>query len=94
MGLFRVYLVVVCVMSLVTFAVYGWDKRRARGKGSRVAESTLHLLAMAGGWFGALVGSGVFRHKTRKRGFRAVLYGIVVLHVLLLMMAVRVGLMD
>lgn len=60
------------VASVVTFAAYGFDKRRAARGGRRVPERTLHLLEALGGWPGALVASAVFRHKTQKLGFRVV----------------------
>jgi uncharacterized membrane protein YsdA (DUF1294 family) len=68
-------------LSLVTFGVYGFDKRRARRGGRRVRERTLQGLALVGGWPGALLGRRTFHHKTLKRGFTAVLYAIALLHV-------------
>ena len=38
------------IINLVTFAVYGIDKRRARQGRWRIQESTLLLLAVAGGF--------------------------------------------
>ena len=69
------------VMSVVAFATYGFDKRRAVAGGRRVPERTLHGLELIGGWPGALVASRVFYHKTRKGSFRLVRAAIVVLHV-------------
>ncbi len=75
------YVAAVAVTSLMTFAAYGLDKRRARRQGRRIPERTLHLLALLGGWPGALAGQRVFRHKTQKLGFRVVFWLVVVLHV-------------
>lgn len=73
-------LLIYLVMSLVAFAVYGWDKRRA-GRGEwRVSERTLHGLELLGGWPGALVAQGFFRHKRRKLSFMVVYWLIVALH--------------
>ena len=66
MGL-GIYLVVI---NLLTFAVYGIDKRRARRGQWRVPERTLFLLAILGGSVGALAGMYGFRHKTRHWYFR------------------------
>lgn len=74
------YLAVVVVLSLVTFVVYGFDKRRAQMSGRRVPENTLHLMALLGGWPGALMGQRVFRHKTQKRVFRIVFWLCVMLN--------------
>lgn len=78
---FGAYVAVVAVMSLIAFVVYGWDKRRARMDGWRVPEKTLHLLALLGGWPGALAGQKVFRHKTQKVRFQMVFWSIVALHI-------------
>ena len=69
------------VASLVTFAAYGVDKRRARRGGRRVPERTLHLFELAGGWPGALIAAATFRHKTAKRSYRLVRGAVVLLHV-------------
>jgi uncharacterized membrane protein YsdA (DUF1294 family) len=74
------YLIVVALMSLVAFVTYGFDKRRARMDGRRVSEKTLHLMALLGGWPGALIGQRIFRHKTQKLSFRVVFCLCVALH--------------
>jgi uncharacterized membrane protein YsdA (DUF1294 family) len=76
-----VYVIVVAVMSLVSFIAYGLDKRRAVNGGRRVSERTLHLMAFLGGWPGAWIGQRQFRHKTQKVSFRIVFWILVVLHV-------------
>ena len=53
------------LMNLVTFWVYGADKRRARRGRWRVPERTLFLLPLLGGGIGALAGMRVFHHKTK-----------------------------
>ena len=69
------------LMSLVTFAAYGIDKRRAQRGLRRIPESRLHALALLGGWPGAYLGRLRFLHKTRKLGFSLVLHAIALLHV-------------
>lgn len=59
-------------LSAWTFAVYAADKSAARAQGRRVRERTLHLLALAGGWPGALCAQRWLRHKSAKAPFRAV----------------------
>lgn len=68
-------------MSLFTFMVYAWDKAAARAQRWRTAESTLHLMALAGGWPGALLAQQWLRHKSAKREFRAVFWVTVLLNV-------------
>ena len=74
------FLGIYLVMSGLTLIAYGADKSRARRKGGRIPELTLHLLALAGGWPGALLGQRWFHHKTRKWDFQAVTWSIVLTH--------------
>jgi uncharacterized membrane protein YsdA (DUF1294 family)/cold shock CspA family protein len=62
-------LVLYVLASLTALAVYAWDKSMARLDGWRIAENTLHVLGLCGGWPGALVARHVFRHKSKKRSF-------------------------
>ena len=64
-------------LSMATFIVYGLDKRAAARGEWRVAESTLHLLSLAGGWPGALLAQHTLRHKRAKPAFRRVYWATV-----------------
>ena len=64
-GGWKVLLVWLAVINLLTFIVYGADKRRARKGKWRVPEKTLFLLPLLGGSIGALLGMRVFHHKTK-----------------------------
>lgn len=57
------------VINLVTFIVYGIDKRRARMHSRRIPERTLMWLAVLGGSIGAYLAIHIFRHKTKHRKF-------------------------
>jgi len=59
----------VAALSLVAFALAGYDKAQARRQGPRVPERVLLLTALVGGSPGLLLGMLLFRHKTRKAGF-------------------------
>lgn len=67
-------------LSLVSAALYALDKRAAVRGDHRIAESTLQLAALAGGWPGALLAQSVLRHKTVKRSFQQVFWCAVVLN--------------
>ena len=71
------------VASFVTFFVYAQDKSAARRNARRTPEVTLHFLAFAGGWPGALLAHHFLRHKSIKAEFRTVFWGTVVLNVLI-----------
>ena len=66
--------------SVLTLAVYGWDKYRAQKEQWRVSEVTLHFLELIGGWPGALIAQRLFRHKNRKVTFQIAFWLIVFAH--------------
>ena len=66
--------------SIVAFMTYAWDKSAARHGRWRTAESTLHLLGLAGGWPGALVARHLLRHKSKKQSFVRAFWGTVVIN--------------
>lgn len=55
--------------NIIVFFIYGWDKLRAKTDGWRVSEKALLLLALFFGGTGALLGMGVFHHKTLHKKF-------------------------
>lgn len=70
--MFRIILITFGVISLLTFAVYGLDKRAAKAQTWRTPERRLLLFGFFGGAAGALLGMKIFHHKTRKWYFWAV----------------------
>jgi uncharacterized membrane protein YsdA (DUF1294 family) len=60
--------------SLICFVAYAHDKAAARAGQWRTRESSLHLLALLGGWPGALLAQRHLRHKSGKPSFRAVFW--------------------
>jgi uncharacterized membrane protein YsdA (DUF1294 family) len=71
-------------LSTITFISYGLDKMAARNKRTRTKESRLHLLAIVGGWPGALLAQKILRHKSSKERFRTVFWMTVFSNCLLL----------
>lgn len=78
----------IILINLVTFLVFGKDKRRARRSEWRTPESTLFILAIAGGSIGALLGMLYFHHKTRKKTFQIGIPLILIVHLLILLLVV------
>lgn len=69
------------LLSLATFMSYAADKSAAARRAWRTPEGTLHLLALAGGWPGALLAQQLLRHKSTKQGFRRLFWATVLLNV-------------
>jgi len=65
-----ILIIVLLTWNILTFALYGIDKAKAKRGSQRIKEATLILVAYAMGGLGALLGMSVFRHKTRKTVFR------------------------
>jgi len=68
-------------LSLLTFIVYAMDKSAAKSGSWRTPESTLHLLAIAGGWPGAIIAQQTLRHKSKKQSFRLVFWLTTILNI-------------
>ena len=49
---FKLYVLLVLIVSPVCFALYGIDKRRVGRQRPRISERTLHVAAFVGGWPG------------------------------------------
>jgi uncharacterized membrane protein YsdA (DUF1294 family)/cold shock CspA family protein len=68
------------LISMVTFIAYAIDKAAAQAGRWRTAEASLHLLALLGGWPGALLAQQTLRHKSKKGSFRVTLWFTVLLN--------------
>ncbi|MBR3464047.1 MAG: DUF1294 domain-containing protein [Clostridiales bacterium] len=66
----RIFLVFYAIMTVVTFALYGADKSKAKKGKWRIPEKTLLLFAACFGGLGAFLGMKIFRHKTKHTSFK------------------------
>ena len=71
-------------LSAATFIAYAADKSAASRGAWRTPETTLHALALAGGWPGALLAQQFLRHKSTKRPFRQAFWATALLNVVAL----------
>ncbi|MBI2436462.1 MAG: DUF1294 domain-containing protein [Candidatus Magasanikbacteria bacterium] len=61
-------------INLIAFFVYGIDKAKSQLSSSRrISEKMLWLLALIGGSLGSLLAMKLFRHKTKKLSFQAMM---------------------
>ncbi|MCU7996993.1 DUF1294 domain-containing protein [Shewanella sp. SM95] len=81
-------------LSLLTFIAYAIDKSAAKRNKWRTKESTLHLLALMGGWPGALFAQNLLRHKSVKASFRNVFWLTVVANLAVLGYGIKTGAVD
>lgn len=91
MDVFEIYL---AAANVLAFSLMGADKYKAQRGRWRIPERTLFLSAILGGSLGAILGMGLFRHKTRHRSFvigmPAILAAQVVLAVVLWGAGIRI----
>ena len=63
-------IIILTIINIITFIVYGIDKLKARKGCWRISEATLLLLAAIGGSIGAWCGMMIWRHKTKHWKFK------------------------
>ena len=80
----RYYFCYILALSLITFLLYGTDKRRAVHGKWRISEKALLLSSLLGGAVGGFLAMQIFRHKTKHWYFTAVNLFAIFLHVTLL----------
>jgi uncharacterized membrane protein YsdA (DUF1294 family)/cold shock CspA family protein len=79
------------LLSVLAFVAYRIDKAAAVRGGRRTPEQTLHVLALAGGWPGALVAQRWLRHKSTKQSFLATFVVTVAINLGVLLWLHRTG---
>lgn len=83
------YLSWLIFLNIATFLAFAIDKRQAGRGGERVAERTLYLSAIAGGFLGIWIGVPALPHKSSKPSFlvRLVLATLIHLSATLLLLS-------
>ena len=60
------------IVNLISFALYGIDKWKAKKQKFRIPEKTLLWMARLGGGIGCWLGIKIFHHKTKHTKFRII----------------------
>lgn len=69
-------------LNVVSLALFGLDKYKAKRNKFRISEKTLLIISLFGP-FGAIIGMKKFRHKTQKSLFK-IIYVFAFLHLIVL----------
>ena len=78
----EIYLIVLLIMSLISFSLYGIDKKRAIKNKWRIKEATLLLSSFLFGSIGGLCGMYLLRHKTKHWYFVLVNFVSLIIHLI------------
>lgn len=85
----KLLLIYLVIVNIVTFAMYGIDKKRAVKNQWRISEKTLLGAAFIGGSFGAFAGMRAFRHKTQHGLFKVLVPVYMIVHIVILAYIIR-----
>ena len=77
--------VVLLIVNVIAFALFGLDKFKAHRGQWRIPEAVLLASAVIGGSIGAIAGMFVFRHKTRKDIFRYGLFCVLFIQLIVIL---------
>ena len=81
--IFKILILYLVIINIVTFFLFGIDKRRAIKNKWRISEAMLLISSLIGGVIGGLFGMSVFHHKTKKIKFRILMPLTLMLHIFL-----------
>lgn len=81
---FSYYLSYYLVCSVFTFVFFTVDKQLAIKQSKRISERNLIFASILCGWPGGLVAMKMFRHKTKKTSFKAMMVLAVLLNLAVL----------
>jgi uncharacterized membrane protein YsdA (DUF1294 family) len=68
------------ILSVVTYRLYEYDKRQAISYGWRVPQTIMYLGELAGGWPGAFIAQRRLRHKSTKKAYQSIFWGIILIY--------------
>lgn len=89
----KLFIYAMCLWNIITFAMMGIDKHKAKTDKKRISEKTLLMSAFIMGSIGICAGAAAFHHKTQKFKFKillpvsvivnaAVIYGLSCLNII------------
>ena len=81
--IFKTLILYVVIINIVTFFLFGIDKRRAIKNKWRISEAMLLIFSLIGGCVGGILGMSIFHHKTKKMKFKILMPLILMLHICL-----------
>lgn len=87
MQILCIFFIYLLIMNLISFILFGVDKKRARCHRYRIPEAVLFIAALLGGAFGGIISMNVFHHKTNKTKFSVGMPLILLIHIVMIVAA-------
>jgi uncharacterized membrane protein YsdA (DUF1294 family) len=81
--------IIIVIINIVTFIIYGIDKYKAKKGKWRIPENSLIGLAIIGGSIGAYLGMRVWHHKTMHLKFKYGIPLIIIIQLIIVYMFVK-----
>ena len=81
--LFNIYIIVLLIISVITYFLYALDKKRAIKEKRRISEKTLLLFSFFLGATGGIIAMYTKRHKTKHWYFVVINFLSLVIHIYL-----------
>ena len=81
--MYKLLLFYLLAVNILTFLLFGIDKRRAIKDKWRISEKCLLISALLGGSIGGIYGMKLFHHKTQKPAFKFGVPVFLILHIIL-----------
>ena len=78
--------VIFFIFNILTFSLYGIDKRKAIKRQWRISERMLLAFALLGGSIGAILAMMIFHHKTKHWKFIILIPLFLMIHIFLFFM--------
>ncbi|MGN1094319.1 MAG: DUF1294 domain-containing protein [Candidatus Neoclostridium sp.] len=91
MKIWQIYLIIVAIMSVLSFALYAIDKVKAKQKAWRTPEKTLLISSILFGAPGGYAAMLIFRHKTKHWYFQFVNLFSLAIQIALFVLFLRIG---
>lgn len=83
-----ILVIALLLLNIVTFYIYGKDKKKAKQNKIRISEKKLIMMSLFGGGMGGYIAMRVFRHKTKKEHWYFTFFNLlgIVLQVVLIVL--------
>lgn len=87
--MYKAILIYLIIINIMSFILYGLDKRKAVHHRWRIPERTLIGSAVLGGGIGAYIGMWVFHHKTKHPKFVIGVPVIIIIEAVIVVLLVK-----